>query len=268
MTALTSTPRSGATVATSAAGRLPGFGALLRKELTEWRRARRSWIVFAVSALFLTLGSLNAWLISNLPADMTEGAEPPILDPLVNLIGPITTHIFVIAAIFAVMALISAERDSGTLAWTASKPVSRSAIWLSKFVSATGVLWIIAGIVPLVATVGVVVVLYGPVPITTVVAVGIGMGMVIALYIAVALAASTLVTSQAAVAGITLAVISVAPMVAAFLPDPTMMPTSILDWSVKVGVGEPVNIFSPFIWALTVTALLIFSLRRMERIEL
>jgi hypothetical protein len=47
-----------------------------------------------------------------------------------------------------------------------------------------------------------------------------------------------------------------------------MMPTSILDWSVKVGVGEPVNIFSPFIWALTVTALLIFSLRRMERIEL
>jgi ABC-type transport system involved in multi-copper enzyme maturation permease subunit len=268
MTALTTTPRSSSAVATSAAGRLPGFGPLLRKELTEWRRARRSWIVFGVSFLFLTLGSLNAWLISNLPADITEGAEPPILDPLVNLIGPITTHVFVIAAIFAVMAVISAERESGTLAWTASKPVSRSAIWLSKFAAASGVLWIVAGIVPLVATVAVVVVLYGPVPITAVVAVGIGMGMVIALYIAVALAASTLVTSQAAVAGITLAVISVAPMIAAFLPDPTLMPTSILDWTVKLGVGEPVSIISPFAWALTVTALVVFSLRRMERIEL
>ena len=80
--------------------------------------------------------------------------------------------------------------------------------------------------------------------------------------------AMTTVTSQAAVAGITLAVISVAPMIAAFLPDPTLMPTSILDWTVKLGVGEPVNIVSPFAWALTVTALVVFSLRRMERIEL
>ena len=268
MTAMTTTPRSGATVATPAAGRLPGFGGLFRKELTEWRRARRSWMVFGVSALFMTLGSLNAWLISILPADITEEAEPPILDPLVNLIGPISTHIFVIAAIFAIMALIAAERESGTLAWTASKPVSRSAIWLAKFASASGVLWIIAGVVPLVATVAVVVVLYGSVPVSTVVAVAIGMGMVIALYVAVALTASTLVTSQAAVAGITLAVVALAPMIAAFLPDPTLMPTSILDWSVKVGVGEPFSIISPIGWALTVGALVAFSLRRMERMEL
>ncbi|MGH2417176.1 MAG: ABC transporter permease [Candidatus Limnocylindria bacterium] len=265
MTAIVSSPAAAGAVS---AGFLPGFGALLRKELTEWRRARRSWMVFLVSALFMTLGSLNAWLISNLPADITEEAEPPILDPLVNLIGPISTHIFVIAAIFAVMALIAAERESGTLAWTASKPVSRSAIWLAKFASASGVLWIVAAVVPLVATVAVVVVLYGSVPVSTVVAMAIGMGMVIALYVAVALTASTLVTSQAAVAGITLAVISVSPMVAAFLPDPTLMPTSILDWSVKLGVGEPVAVVSPIIWAATVSGLVAFSLRRMERMEL
>lgn len=268
MTALTSLPRPTAAVASSPVGRLPGFGGLLRKELTEWRRARRSWMVFGVSALFMTLGSLNAWLISILPADVTEEAEAPILDPLINLIGPISTHVFVIAAIFAVMAVIAAERESGTLAWTASKPVSRSAIWLAKFASASVVLWTVTAVLPLLAAVAVVVVLYGAVPVTTFVAVAIGMGMVITLYVAVALAASTLVTSQAAVAGITLGVISLAPMLAAALPDPTLMPTSILDWSVMLGVGEPVSFVSPIGWALTVGALVAFSLRRMERMEL
>ena len=268
MTASISTSRPGAAVSAAGPGFLLGFGALARKELTEWRRARRTWVVFLVSALFMTLGSLNAWLISILPADITEEAEPPILDPMVNLIGPISTHIFVIAAIFAVMALIASERESGTLAWTASKPVSRSAIWLSKFVSASGVLWIMAGVLPLVATVAVVVVLYGSVPATAVAAAAIGMGLVIALYVAVALAASTVVTSQAAVAGITLAVISLAPMVAQLLPDPTLMPTSILDWSVRFGVGEPVSFVTLIGYAITVAALVAFSLRRMERIEL
>ena len=268
MTASTSTPRTDASVSSAGSGFLLGFGALARKELTEWRRARRTWVVFLVSAAFLTLGSLNAWLISILPADITEEAEPPILDPMINLIGPISTHVFVIVAIFAVMALIAAERESGTLAWTASKPVSRSAIWLSKFASASGVMWLLAGILPLIAAVAVVSILYGTVPVTAVVAAAIGMGLVIALYVAVALAASTVVTSQAAVAGITLAVISLAPMIAAMLPDPTLMPTSILDWSIRLGVGEPVTFVTLIGYAITVAALVVFSLRRMERMEL
>jgi ABC-type transport system involved in multi-copper enzyme maturation permease subunit len=268
MTASISTSRPSTAVAPSAAGLLPGFGALLRKELTEWRRARRTWVVFLASALFLTLGALNAWLISVLPADVTEGEPLPSLDALGNLIGPVSTHVFVIIAIFAAMALISAERESGTLAWTASKPVSRSAIWLAKLGSATSVLWVVAGILPLAASVAVVGVLYGTVSPMTIVAIAIGMGLVIALYVAISLTASTVVTSQAGVAGITLAVISVAPMLGQFLPDPTLMPTAILDWSVMLGVGEPVTVMPLIGWALTMTALVAFSLRRMERIEL
>lgn len=268
MTASISTPRPAAAVANQGRSFLPGFGGLLRKELTEWRRARRTWVIFLVSALFLTLGSLNSWLISVLPADVTEGADAPNLDPLMNLLGPVTTHVFVIVAIFAVMALIAAERESGTLAWTASKPVSRSAIWMAKLASATGVLWIVAGVLPLLAAVAVVVVLYGAVPVTTVLAVAVGMAMIIGLYVTVALAASTVVTSQAAVAGITLAVVSFAPMVAQLLPDPTLMPTSILDWSVRLGVGEPVSVVPVIGWGITVGALAAFSLRRMERLEL
>ena len=192
-------------------GFLPGFGALAAERSSPSGAARAargpsSW----PAASFLALGASNAWLISNLPADVTEGGAAAELDPLGNLIGPVSTHVFVIVAIFAVIALITAERESGTLAWTASKPVSRSAIWLAKFASATGIMWIAAGILPLVATVAIVVVLYGAVPATPVAAIAIGMGMVIALYVAVALFASTFVTSQAAVAGITLAVLSLA----------------------------------------------------------
>lgn len=265
---MTATTAQSATAASSTVGVLPGFGALVRRELMEWRRARRSWIVFLVSALFLTLASLNNWLISVLPSDVTEGAEPPILDPLMNLLSPISTHVFVIVAVFAIIALITAERESGTLAWTASKPVSRSAIWLAKFVSASVVMFILAGALPLAATVAVVVVLYGAVPVTTVAAVAIGMAMIIVLYVAVALAASTAVTSQAAVAAITLAVLWFAPMLGAFLPDPTIMPWAILDWSVRLGAGQPVGFVAPISWAVTVVALTAISLRRMERMEL
>ena len=268
MTASISTPRPAAAVPTTSFGRVTGFGALARRELTEWRRARRSWMVLLASGLFMTLAALNNWLISVLPADMTVDADPPILDPLMNLIGPVTTHVFVITAIFAIIALITAERESGTLAWTASKPVSRSAIWLSKFGTATGVMWMVAGVLPLLATVAVVTVLYGAVPATTVAALAVGMAMVIALYVAVALAASTVVTSQAAVAGITFGVISVAPMIGAVLPDPSVMPTAILDWAVLLGVGEPAGVLPVVTWAVTLGGLVAFSLRRMERMEL
>ncbi len=263
-----------ATVVTSAAadttrvGFLPGFGALVRRELTEWRRARRSWMVFIVSTLFLTLAALNSWLQTVLPADVTEGAEPPVLDPMLNLAGPIVTHVFVIVAVFAVIALITAERESGTLAWTASKPVSRSAIWMSKFVTASGIMWLAAGALPLAATVALVVVLYGAVPVTAVAAIAIGMAMIIVLYVAIALAASTAVTSQAAVAGITLGVVWFAPMLGGFLPDPTIMPWAILDWSVMLAAGQPVSFIAPISWALAVAALIAISLRRMERLEL
>ena len=46
------------------------------------------------------------------------------------------------------------------------------------------------------------------------------------------------------------------------------MPTSILDWSVRLGVGEPAGILPVISWALTLGGLTAFSLRRMERMEL
>lgn len=266
MTALT-TPRPSAITETRNLGLLPGFGGLLRKELTDWRRGRRTWVVLLVSGLFMALSALNSWLQSVLPADMTEGAEPPIFDPLVILMQSVSAQIFAVAAIFAVMGLLVGERESGTLAWTASKPVSRSAIWLSKLVSSTAVLWVVAGLIPLAATVALVLVLYGSLPLAPVLVVAIGTGMSILLFVAVALAASTVVTSQAAVAAIAIGVMFLPQLIGMFVPA-EFLPTSILGWSAMVAVGEPAGFIAPISWAVGVAALVAFGLWRIERLEL
>ena len=76
----------------------------------------------------------------------------PSLDPADEPAGRPRPQIFVIAAIFAVASLIVQERETGTLAWVASKPVSRGSIWLSKWISSTAILAVAAAIVPLVVT--------------------------------------------------------------------------------------------------------------------
>jgi ABC-type transport system involved in multi-copper enzyme maturation permease subunit len=184
-----------------------------------------------------------------------------------NLVGAVSSQIFVVVAIFAVMSLIVAERESGTLAWTASKPVSRSAIWLAKFIVATAVLWIAAGLVPLTATVAEVVALFGPLPAPAIVIFAIGMGLAIALYVALALALSTVVSSQAAVAGIALGVVFLPQLLGLFIP-PQLMPTSILQWTIMAGLGEPAGFVTPIVWLGSMAALVAFSLWRMERLEL
>ena len=189
MTASTSVTRPDQALAPTSLGVLPGFGGLVRKELTEWRRGRRAWIVLIVATLFMTLTAVNSWLVAILAP--TEGGEPlpePILDPMANLVAAVSTQIFVVIAIFAVMSLIVSERESGTLAWTASKPVSRAAIWLAKWVSSTAMLGLLAGLAPLVATVVLVVVVYGGLPILPVLIMAVGIVMAIALFVAIGLA--------------------------------------------------------------------------------
>lgn len=265
MTATTATGRdsvfSGASL-----GRLPGFGGLARKELTEWRRSRRTWVVLIVSTLFMALTALNAWLQANLP-DEVAGPVDPITDPRLILLGAASSQIFVVAAVFAVMNLLVGERDSGTLAWTASKPVSRGAIWLAKFTVSTAVLWIAAGLVPLLLTTGLVWALYGPVSLLLVGSMALGIGLATALYVAITLAAGTIVPSQAAVAAIGLATMFLPQMLGLVVPA-AVLPTSILEWSILVGVGEPAPIATPIAWAVAVVALVAFAVRRMERLEL
>ena len=173
----------------------PGLGALVRKDITEWLRGRRAWVVLAITAMFMVLTAANAWInaqiIKALPPDVDAPAVPVSMAPFDNLLAAVGTQIFVLAAIFAVASLIVRERESGTLAWVASKPVSRSSIWLAKWLSSTAILAVAAVVVPFVVTSIVVAVLYGAPSVPAVAIVAIGAAATVAFYAALGLAAGT-----------------------------------------------------------------------------
>ena len=76
-----------------------------------------------------------------------------------------------------------------------------------------------------------VLVLYGSLPCSAIALVALGMGMAIALFGAIVLAASTVVTSQAAVAAIGLAAVFLPQVLGAVVPVGPYLPTAILEWT-------------------------------------
>lgn len=252
----------------AAIGRLPGFGRLTSKELTEWRRGKRAWVVFLVSTSFMVLAAMNAWIVAQLAPLQSEPVPIPSQDPLLNLAGAVSSQIFLIVAVFATMALLAAERESGTLSWTASKPVSRAAIWLSKWASATGALWLLGGLIPLAAAFATAVWLYGSPSVAAVAIMALGIGMSIGLVVAISLAAASFLRSQAAVAAVTIAAIFLPDIIAGIIPIREFLPTSILSWSILTAAGEPVGAWTPVAWAIGMAVLILIGVKRLERIEL
>lgn len=251
-----------------------GTRPLLRKEFAEWRHGRRAWVILAVVTLFMALtaanGAITAWIIANVPEGVDAPAAPASLAPLDNLLAAVASQIFVLAAIFAVMSLLVAERERGTLAWIASKPVARPAIWTAKFLAGATVVSIVGGLAPLAITVAVVVVLYGAPAVVPVVAMGIGMVAAISLFVAIVLAASAFVANQAAVAAIGFGAFFLPSIVVALVPIDIQpfLPTSILPWFVGLATGAPVGFVTPIAWLVSVTGLAVIAGRRMDRVEL
>jgi ABC-type transport system involved in multi-copper enzyme maturation permease subunit len=254
---------------------MPGLRPLLRKDLGEWIHGRRALVVLVVAGLFMTLAAanswLNAWVIANVPEAAEAGASKAIsLVPLDNIGAAVASQIFIFAAILAAMSLIVRERDSGTLAWVASKPVSRSSILVSKWLSATAVLWVVAGLVPLGLTAVAVTVLYGAPPIGAVLAAGLGIGAAIGLFVGVTLAASTFTASQPAVAAIGFAAVLVPTIATGIIPFDIapFLPTSILSWAMAVGTGVDAGFVTPIAWVAGLAAVGLIGARRMASLEL
>jgi ABC-2 type transport system permease protein len=269
---------AGTTRSASRTGALPGLRALVRKDVGEWTHGTAAVTILIITALFMVLAAANgwiqAWVVANVPeaVEASAGGKGPVisLDPLTNVFAAVGSQIFLIVAIFAAMGLIVTERDAGTLAWLASKPVSRSAIVVSKWVSASAVLWVAAGILPMVLTTIVATVLYGLPPIGAVVATTLGMGAAIAFFVAVALAAATVVRNQPGVAGIAFAVMFLPVILAGLLPIDIapFLPTSILSWAMGLATGVPVGFVTPIAWVAGLGVLLLVATRRVEAMEL
>jgi ABC-2 type transport system permease protein len=260
-----------------AAGRVPtdrlaGFGPLFRKELREWTHSKRIWVILAATTAFMALtaanGAITSWILANVPDGEVSGG-PPVLDPMVNFFAAVSSQIFVLVAIFAAMSLLIGERDKGTLSWVASKPVSRASIWLSKWAAASIILSIVAGFIPMMATFGLATVLYGPVGIDALAFAAIGATASITFMVAVVLAASVVVSNQAAVAAIGFVVFFLPQLLAGLLPVDIspVLPSSILTWALSPVIGAEMAVATPIAWAISLIALVGFASWRMDRLE-
>jgi ABC-2 type transport system permease protein len=272
MTAIAAGATSAATQPMS--GRFLGLRPLLRKDATEWMRGRRAWIVAVVTTVFMVLtaanGAITTYVRNNFPEPGTENIPFPSLDPMLNLLSAPGSQIFLIAAIFAVASLIVHERETGTLAWVSSKPVSRGSIWLSKWVSSSIILAVAAAMIPFFITIAVVVVLYGSVAFAPLAVITVGMILAVMFYAAVGLAAGSVLPGVPAILAVSLGILFLVPTLAGLLPFDVSpyLPTSILDWTVGFAVGQDVGFITPIAWAIATVALIAFSIRQMERIEL
>ena len=255
-------------------GRFAGLRSLVRKDTTEWMRGRRTWVVFVIATLWTVLAAANAWIImqarSLLPADVEPENLPVTLAPMDNLMAGFGSQVFVLAAVFAVASLIVRERESGTLAWVASKPVSREGIWLSKWLSSSVMLAVAAVVAPLVLTVAAVVAMYGMPDLGAVAIVGLGGVAAVVFYAALGLAAGTVLPGQPAIVAVGLAAFALVPALLGLIPLPLAqyLPTSIVGWSVGAAMGVDVGWVTPVAWAVGTALVVGFGVRRMNRIEL
>jgi ABC-2 type transport system permease protein len=267
---------AGAPAVTSVAprfGRFAGVRQLVRKDITEWVRSRRIWVILGVVTAFMALTAANAWILHTLAASLPPGEamdrELPPLGATENLVGALTTHVFLVAAIFVAGSLIAREREAGTLSWIASKPVTRASVWMSKWISATAMLSIVAGVIPLAVTAGLVTVLYGAPPVEIFVGLVVGLIAVIAFFTAFGLALGTIIPGQAATIATVFTIFALMPMLAAAVPSGIqLIPTAMLTWPAASLAGEAVPAATPVIWLVATAALVGLALRRMSRIEL
>ncbi len=192
-----------------------GFRPFLRKELLEWWKGRTAIVTFAAVSALGIIGTL-ATRIDELAGGTPESG---MLQPTANVLGAQFDQWILFAGIFASIGLLTQERTTGTLAWTLSKPMSRSALLLAKWTAALIMLGLFGVVLPLTVSVAVASWSYGSLPdLASVARYGLVLLGLPAFFVALNLALATRLNSQAAIAAIAFGVMAVPYFAGAFLP--------------------------------------------------
>ena len=146
-------------IATTATGWSTGFGNLLRKELDSWWRTRR-WLVHLV----LWLGVISGLILLVSLESRHETTPARGLDEVMNIFFQAGGFFALIGAVLVTQGAIVGERSYGTAAWVLTKPTTRKAFVLSKFVGITGTFLLLSLVIPAVATLIVTKIIWGVLP--------------------------------------------------------------------------------------------------------
>ena len=228
---------------------LLGIGPVVRKEIHEWFASRRAAILLAISSLMMVLLTLNArlalWSASaghvTLPANIS-------VDPTINVLAKWPQWYFFFAIVFTASLVVS-EREHGTLDWSLSKPLSRTALLLGKWVAAVAMLIAFGLVVPMALSTAVAVVAYGMPDLGAIAVATVLLATVPVFFAALTIALGAVLPSQVAVAGIAFAVAVAPGLIGTFLPDvAAALPPSSGPWAVAVALGAPAGPWTPIGW--------------------
>jgi ABC-2 type transport system permease protein len=243
----------------SRGGMFLGFGTVLRKELTEWKRGRAALIIGAVSIASAIFTTVIPFVV-RASGEAAQGGPPLTMDPTANvLLGWRGGQTVAVIAVLATMALISAERDRGTLAWNMTNPVSPTSIIASKFVAALLVIGVAAVLVPLAISVAVAAIAYASAPdLATVGFFGLLFLTLPIFYVGLTIALGTVVKSTAGVAGLAFAVMFVPAIFGGLIPIVSeISPTSIGAWAMATATGSGASSLTLVGWAASMVVMVV-----------
>jgi len=250
-----------------------GFGTVLGKELTEWFKGPKALIVTGISVVGGIFMTLIPFVVkaTNQAAETGPGQTQMLLtmDPTTNVLLGWGGGTVALIAVVATMALISAERDRGTLAWSLTNPVSPTSIIAAKFLAAMVVLGLTAVILPLAISVALATVVYGGLPDLAIVGSFAVLYLTLpAFYIALTVGVGTVIKSTAGVAGVAFAVMFVPPLIGGLVPlFSELSPTTIGNWAMATAKGEPASSLTLAGWVASMVFIVVGSKLAFDRQE-
>lgn len=188
---------------------MQGFGAFLGKELREIVRTWRIWVLPAIVLFFALSGpplaKVTPELLGTLMAEQQPGVviqlpDPTHVDAYLQWVKNLS-QIVLFAVIIMFGGMVSSEKKAGTAILVLTKPLSRAAFVLAKFVSQT-LLLVVTVMIGALVTWGVTHAVFGEAP-AAVLAEATGAWLAFGvLFVALMLLLSTVFDSQPAAAGL------------------------------------------------------------------
>ncbi len=262
-------------------GWLTGFGNLLRRENASWWRTR-TWWVHAIIWLAIINGVLAAllWTVPSGPEGGTAQQQLPAEQRVPEavevfmIIGGMATAVGV--SIVAQGAIID-ERQSGTLEWILSKPVSRTAVLLAKLIAlGVGALAIMVALQGLVAYLQMMLAGHAPTALPFIGGLGL-VGLNLVFYLALTLMLGVLFSNRGPVIGIPLGLIfgyqiilGLAPWLAQITPYGLVVPTGPDNTGMAALLaqgGTPPStlpIFATMLWIILFVGVAVWRFERLE----